>query len=240
MRLPDRTVQLLITMIALSSWTPGGVLAQTGSITGSVIFEGTPPPPTRLAVTTDEDFCGEFLTGRDLVVREGGLANAVVSVTGAKGEVRRAEYVLSNTACRFEPRVMAATVGGTLVVENGDPLLHNANLTLNLSAGSRSIGNIALPRAGMRIEKPRALRMPGLIHVKCDAHDWMSAKIWVFDHPYFDITGNDGRFEISGLEPGTYTLTAWHEVLGSQQREVTVEAGDSVRTDLIFSLAQGD
>ena len=240
MRLPDRTAQLLITTIALSSWAPAGVLAQTGSISGTIVFEGTPPPPTRLAVSADEDYCGEFLTGRDLVVREGRLANTVVSVTGAEGEVSKAEYILSNTACRFEPRVMAATVGGTLVVENGDPLLHNANLTLNLSAGSRSIGNIALPRAGMRIEKPRALRMPGLIDVKCDAHDWMSAKIWVFDHPYFDVTGDDGAFEISGLEPGTYSLTAWHEVLGTKQREVTIEPGGAVRVDVVFSPSRGE
>ena len=238
MRLPDRTVPLLITMIAFSS--PAGTLAQTGSISGSIVFEGTPPPPTRLAVSADEDYCGEFLTGRDLLIREGRLAYAVVSVAGAEGKVPKAEYVLSNTACRFEPRVMAATVGGTLVVENSDPLLHNANLTLNLSAASRSIGNIALPRAGMRIEKPRALRMPGLIDVKCDAHDWMSAKIWVFDHPYFDVTGDDGAFEISGLEPGTYSLTAWHEVLGTKQREVTIEPGGAVRVDVVFSPSRGE
>jgi hypothetical protein len=240
MRLPDRTIPLLIAMIAFSSWAPTGVLAQTGSISGSIIFEGTPPPPTRLAVSADEDYCGEFLTGRDLVIRGGKVAYAVVSVTGAQGKVPSREYVLSNTACRFEPPIMAATVGGTLVVENGDPLLHNANLTLNLSAGSRSIGNIALPRAGMRVEKPRALRMPGRIDVKCDAHDWMGAKIWVFDHPYFDVTGDDGAFQISGLEPGTYTLTAWHEVLGTQEREVTVEPGGPVRVDLVFATSEGE
>jgi plastocyanin len=240
MRLPDRIIPLLIAMVAFSSWAPTGVLAQTGSISGTIIFEGTRPPPTRLAVSADEDYCGEFLTGRDLLIHEGRLAHAVVSVAGAEGKVPKAEYVLSNTACRFEPRVMAATVGGTLVVENGDPLLHNANLTLNLSAGSRSIGNIALPRAGMRIEKPRALRMPGLIDVKCDAHDWMRAKIWVFDHPYFNVTGDDGTFEISGLEPGTYSLTAWHEVLGTQQREVTIEPGGSVRVDVVFFPSRGE
>jgi plastocyanin len=240
MKTPHRVLPFLITTIAVSFSAPVVVRAQTGAISGSILFEGTPPAPTRLTVSADENYCGAFLTGRDLVVREGKLAYAVVSVTGAEGKVSKKEYVLSNTACRFEPRVMAAAVGGTLVVENGDPLLHNANLTLNLSDASRSIGNIALPRAGMRIEKPRALRMPGLIDVKCDAHDWMSAKIWVFDHPHFDVTGEDGAFEISGLAPGTYSLTAWHEVLGTQQREVTIEPGGSVRVDVVFSPAQGE
>jgi len=240
METPRRILPLLCTIIAVSWSAPAAGRAQTGAISGSILFEGTLPPPTKLAVTSDEDYCGAFLNGRDLVIRGGKVAYAVVSVTGAQGDVPSREYVLSNTACRFEPPIMAATVGGILVVENGDPLLHNANLTLNLSAGSRSIGNIALPRAGMRIEKPRALRMPGRIDVKCDAHDWMSAKIWVFDHPYFDVTGDDGAFEISGLEPGTYTLTAWHEILGTQEREVTVEPGGPVRVDLVFSTSRGE
>ena len=240
MEIPHRMPLLLCTIIAVSLNAPSAVRAQTGAISGSILFEGTPPPPTKLAVTADEDFCGVFLNRPDLVIREGKVAYAVVSVTGAQGEVPNREYVLSNSACRFEPPVMAATVGGTLVVENGDPLLHNANLTLHLTAGSRFIGNIALPRTGMRIKKPRALRMPGLIDVKCDVHDWMSAKIWVFDHPYFDVTGDDGGFEISGLEPGTYTLTAWHEILGTQEREVTVEPGGPVRVDLVFSTSEGE
>jgi hypothetical protein len=61
--------------------------------------------------------------------------------------------------------------------------------------------------------------------VKCDVHPWMGAFIGVFDHPYFAVTGDDGSYVISGLEPGDYIIEAWHEKLGSQTANVTV--GDS-------------
>jgi hypothetical protein len=32
-----------------------------------------------------------------------------------------------------------------------------------------------------------------------------------FDHPYFAVTDAEGKFEISGVPPGTYNLVAWHE-----------------------------
>jgi hypothetical protein len=47
----------------------------------------------------------------------------------------------------------------------------------------------------------------------------------VFDHPYFAVTGDDGSFKLPVLPPGKYTVRAWHETLGTQDREVTVLAG---------------
>ena len=37
--------------------------------------------------------------------------------------------------------------------------------------------------------------------VKCDVHPWMSAYVGVFSHPFFAVTGDDGKFTIAGL-PG--------------------------------------
>ena len=51
---------------------------------------------------------------------------------------------------------------------------------------------------------------------KCDVHGWMNAYAGVLDHPYFAVTKPDGTFSIPNLPPGTYTLAAWHEKLGTQ------------------------
>ena len=38
----------------------------------------------------------------------------------------------------------------------------------------------------------------------------MNAWAAAFDHPYFTVTDEQGRFEIGGIPPGSYTLVAWH------------------------------
>ena len=65
----------------------------------------------------------------------------------------------------------------------------------------------------------------GPITIKCDFHRWMSAYLWVMDHPFFAVTDREGRFSIPGLPAGKYTLAAWHEVLGEQEMRVMVGKG---------------
>ena len=54
---------------------------------------------------------------------------------------------------------------------------------------------------------------------KCDVHGWMNAYVGVLDHPYFAVTDKDGKFDLKTLPPGTYTIEAWHEKLGTQAAE---------------------
>jgi hypothetical protein len=49
-------------------------------------------------------------------------------------------------------------------------------------------------------------------------HSW----IGVVDNPYFAVTGADGKFDLSNLPPGNYTIEAWQEELGTSQQQVTV------------------
>jgi uncharacterized protein (DUF2141 family) len=62
-----------------------------------------------------------------------------------------------------------------------------------------------------------------LVPFKCDVHKWMAAYVGVVEHPFFAVTGNNGTFELKGLPPGTYTIEAVHEKLGTQTRTVTLE-----------------
>ena len=79
--------------------------------------------------------------------------------------------------------------------------------------------------------KPEAI-----FQIKCDVHPWMSAYIGVFTHPFFSVTSTDGKFTISGLDPGTYEITAWHERLGTQTASVTVGASDTKTQDFKFAV----
>ena len=51
----------------------------------------------------------------------------------------------------------------------------------------------------------------------------MKAWATVLDHPYFAVTDDSGSYTISGLAPGKYVIEAWHEKLGSQIADITVD-----------------
>jgi hypothetical protein len=62
----------------------------------------------------------------------------------------------------------------------------------------------------------------------------MSAYIVCVDNPYFAASGDDGKFSIANLPPGDYTLTAWHEQLGTKEIPVKVEAGKPTDVKITF------
>jgi hypothetical protein len=44
----------------------------------------------------------------------------------------------------------------------------------------------------------------------------------VLTHPCFAVSDSTGAYAIPGVPPGTYTIEAWHEKLGTQTASVTV------------------
>jgi len=48
------------------------------------------------------------------------------------------------------------------------------------------------------------------------------------------VTGPDGKYTITGLPPGTYTIAFVQEKLGEQTQQVTLAAKDSKTADQTF------
>ncbi len=80
---------------------------------------------------------------------------------------------------------------------------------------------------------------PEIIPVKCNQHPWMKSYVAVQRNPFFAVSGPDGKFEIKGLPPGTYTIAAWHEKFGEKTQTVTVAAKESKTQDFSYDGSGG-
>ncbi len=230
---PSRAVKVSALLVAVAL-VPADGLSQTGTISGSVRVEGTIRTPRPLEVTKNREVCGDTLLARDVVVNGGKVAYAVAFVEGLEGETEVAEHLLSNAGCMFDPPVVVAAAGDTLVIDNQDDVLHNTHLNLIRGSRSRTVGNWALSRKGTTVRATRPLRRPGIIDVECDAHPWMHAKVLIFDHPFVAVTGGSGAFEITAVPAGTHTLKVWHEVFGELEQAVTVHPGAATSVTFVF------
>ena len=83
--------------------------------------------------------------------------------------------------------------------------------------------------------KSKAVRMdrPGVVRVFCDIHSHMNAFVLVFNHPFFDVTDVDGRFQLPSLPSGTYTIVAWYEGETRVTRSVVVPPTGWAEVDLV-------
>ena len=211
----------------------------SGTIKGIVKFEGQSFKPRLIRMKQDKN-CEAIHKGKPIASEEfalngnGTLKWVLVYVkSGASGnfETPKEAVVLDQQGCVYRPRVFGIMVDQPLEIRNSDPTFHNVHFVGRNNGGF----NIGQPRKGLKtvrtFSKPE---LPGTAFFKCDVHPWMRAWVGIFDHPFFDVTGDEGSFVISGLPPGTYELEAWHEKLGTRTAKVTLKAGETVTVNFTF------
>ena len=198
-------------------------ITQSGSITGHVLIDGTPPRDSTIAIAPIESLCGTSVPDESLVHSGPTLANAVVWVTDARsGRALPIErrFELVHDHCVVEPRVIAATVGSTINVRNEDPMEYR--LRAFHDGMNDTLGVFRMSDEGQVVPNDRIAKTPGLVAIECNQHPWAKAWVAVFDHPYFAVTGTDGAFRIDSLPPGSYHIRVWHE-RGKEPVEQSVE-----------------
>ena len=131
----------------------------------------------------------------------------------------------------FTPRVVAVTVGSEVEFPNDDPIYHNV---FSLSR-ARNFNLGRYPRGDTRRVR---FDKPGVVKVFCEIHSHMSATVMVFDHPWFAVPGEDGRFELPGMPAGDWQITAWHERLGDTTLRVRLESGQAVAADFVLPVPE--
>jgi plastocyanin len=235
----SRTSLRIIAAAIAAGFVMMGTAALAGTITGTVTYTGKVPNLKPIAMDADPNCAKKHTTPQPsdvLVMGDGNtMGNILVRVTkglpaGKTYPAPTTPVVMDQNGCHYEPHVIGIMEGQQLLIKNSDGILHNVH---------------ALPR----VNKPFNRAMPATVKesnatfekaedvfpVKCDVHPWMSAYIAVLTNPFFSVTKKDGKFSIAGLDPGTYTIEAWHEKLGTQTATVTVGASDTKTADFKFA-----
>ena len=203
--------------------------ATAATVTGIIALEGTPPPNETIRMNADPVCMKEAKgpqTQDTYVVGSDGktLGNVFVYVKDGLGNrvyaTPEMPVVLDQQGCRYEPHVFGVFVGQPVEIRNSDPTLHNVHAIPNTNREFNFGQQPNLPPLTRSFDEPE-IGLP----IRCDVHGWMRAYANVVTHPFFAVTAEDGMFEIKGLPPGTYTIEAWHERLGTQTQQVTISEG---------------
>ena len=228
-----------------ASDTAAAYSGPTGTISGVVSFNGTPPAAKKIDTTADP-VCGQKnpnLMTDDTIVKDGKLANTFVYVKegNVEGGKKIGEYGwptpaqavrLDQSGCHYVPHVLGIQVNQKLSITNSDATQHNIHPTPKLNPEwnqTQSAGQGPIEKTFSRAEV--------LIPVKCNQHPWMKAYVGVLRHPLYAVSGENGAFEIKGVPPGSYTVVAWKEggANGEEKTmQVTVPANGSAKADFAF------
>lgn len=229
----------LLVMLAVSSLIAGSPVsgdAPGGSagVSGVVKFQGSALKPSRIDMSSDPN-CAKAhptpATTEDLITgNNGGLENVIVYVADGLGDKTfdppSQPASIEQKGCTYKPHVLAMQANQKLQVVNADSTTHNIH---PMPANNREWNKTQPP--GVPIEETFA-REEISIPVKCNIHPWMHGYIAVFKHPFFAVSDKNGDFELKDLPPGTYTIKAWHEKLGTLSQKITVSGpGQKVEFD---------
>jgi hypothetical protein len=200
-------------------------LSNAGTITGAVKWSGPTPRLPTFTINKDPNVCDpESRKVRDLerliIGPQGGVANTVVFLKnisqGKAMDLPEPRRFLDQKHCRYEPHVLLVPENGPLQMKSSDAVLHTVHMD-----GAASY-NLPFPFTNQTVS--RTMPSAGLVNLRCNGgHAWMNAEIFVVSHPYYAVTDESGRFELTGVPPGQYQIVAWHEGWGVARQEASFD-----------------
>lgn len=202
----------------------------SGAIKGRFVVSGGPAPVLAPIVrkgdpsVTDAAYCAQDDIPDEQFVSDGvGVGNVVMYLytrydpsTYTSSEIQVSSPPDQNTVqfkyqnCRLVPHVAAVYVPASNVeFVNEDPVLVNVRYS---SFNNQPFNHTISPKDKAR---PLALVPEGrTLPIVDEIHTWIFGYMMVFAHPYFNVSGPDGRFTIENVPAGIYRIVGWHETRG--------------------------
>jgi plastocyanin len=209
-----------------------------GSLAGTVKYDGI-IPHARLIHMDADPICyavnhGNVNSQSIIVGDNNTLGDVFVYI---KSGLARTDYpppaqaaVINQAGCNYSPHVIGVMAGQKVKFLNPDGTLHNVHVMCRINPEF----NASMPDFRKELEvsfdKPEFM-----FPVQCDVHPWMKGWMAVLSHPFFAVTGPDGKFEIKNIPAGTYEIEAWQEKLGTKTATVTVTDNSARKIDFTFS-----
>jgi plastocyanin len=206
---------------------PSGASNKTGSIEGVVYYQS--------------DLSRRWRYQRYYVSKPktGELAEAVVALN-VKGEKAPATgqphppklVVMDQVNFRFVPETLAIRVGGSVQFKNSDDSLHNV-----MTYGGAKPFNINLIKGAKHVQIfDHAGGLPKPLRLGCVYHGAMQAWVFVFDHPYYQVTGVDGKFRMANVPVGEHKLGLRHAAGKlTWKKKITIKPGEITRVNIRVS-----
>lgn len=180
-------------------------------------------------VTRNREQCGD--TARVTETSPGNVLVWIDGITSGKPlpEIRRDQIVIDE--CRYSPRVLGVIAGTTINVKSHDKLVLTSRFYLE--GAPQPVAEVHTVDEGQVVPSEKIAARPGIVEIRTPEQPWIRGYIAVFDHPYFAVADERGRFTIDSLPPGTYTVKAWHERLDKpMEQRVVVGSGGTGQLEI--------
>jgi Carboxypeptidase regulatory-like domain len=209
-----------------------------GAISGSATLRGTPPKTKPFDLSKQSEcvkmHASDPLFPESVLVGPGNsLRNVLVYISAgapdANSSVPVERALFDQQGCHYTTHVLPLRVGQEVAISNNDPFPHNIHPMARLNREWNKLQPPNTPPFYYSYDQPE------FIPVKCNIHSWMQGYFVVLKTRYAAVTGGDGRFTLPNLPPGRYSVTAWHEVYGTQTQEVTIGSNETQTINFNFT-----
>ncbi|KAB2669694.1 MAG: hypothetical protein DVB31_05755 [Verrucomicrobia bacterium] len=193
--IPAGPVGLSVMIVALSAARPERAAAQA-AIEGRVAL-----PRTRSTPVANQRY--------EIVAIGGILApSPPLAVVYLEGNFPRPTSPplrqILQTNFAFVPALLPVQVGTRVEFPNLDNTFHNV---FSYSPPKRF--DLGRYRPDERPIPMQVFDKPGLVTLRCDIHEHMRGLVLVLDTPHFVTSDADGRFRLTNLPAGHFTVKAW-------------------------------